>query len=76
VLIYKGYTLEYSKKGLIIKSKDRPAGSPALKMETLVNRPLKNVISLFFEANGFVSWAPFCKESKEVNYFRVIIKHL
>ena len=35
-------------------------------METTVNAPLANLLSLFYEADGYSTWTPFCKESKEV----------
>jgi len=61
----QGYHLEISKKNLDIKAKSRPTESPALKMETIVPVPLKNLLSTFYEADGYASWSPFCKESKE-----------
>jgi len=52
---------------LIIQYKDSPQGKTGLRMETTVNAPLANLLSLFYEADGYSTWTPFCKESKEVN---------
>ena len=64
--IYKGYRLESAKKDYTIKYKNLPEGKTSIKMEATVDVPLLNLLSLFYEASGYRSWAPFCKESNEV----------
>jgi len=58
--------IEKAKKNVTIKYKNLPTGGVSLKLETIVDVPLFNLLALNYEAEGFVRWTPFCKESKLV----------
>ena len=63
----KGYELEKAKKNSLIKYKNLPGGGVSIKLESTVEVPLFNLITLFYEPEGYAKWTPFCKESKLVN---------
>lgn len=61
-----GYELEKAKKNSVIKYKSLPGGGVSIKLESTVDLPLFNLITLFYEPEGYAKWTPFCKDSKLV----------
>jgi len=47
--------------------KNASTGKISIKVQTQVDVPLLNLLSLFKEAEGYTAWSPFCKEAKEVS---------